>query len=88
MTLRKICSTINSFQRNRRGDAGNRREVKGVSEDEKKYVRSVMFESLRGLQDYLLFLKYGGENRSIPVTDVVDGMLEIVRYLDGETQNQ
>ena len=62
--------------------------VKGMSEDEKKYVRSVMFESLRGLQDYLLFLKYGGENRSIPVTDVVDGMLEIVRYLDGETQNQ
>ena len=59
-----------------------------MSEDEKKYVRSVMFESLRGLQDYLLFLKYGGENRSIPVTDVVDGMLEIVRYLDGETQNQ
>ena len=47
-----------------------------------------MFESLRGLQDYLLFLKYGGENRSIPVTDVVDGMLEIVRYLDGETQSQ
>ena len=59
-----------------------------MSEDEKKYVRSVMFESLRGLQDYILFLKYGGENRSIPVTDVVDGMLEIVRYLDGETQNQ
>ena len=59
-----------------------------MSEDEKKYVRSVMLESLRGLQDYLLFLKYGVENRSIPVTDVVDGMLEIVRYLDGETQNQ
>ena len=59
-----------------------------MSDDEKKFVRSVMFESLRGLQDYLLFLKYGGENRSIPVTDVVDGMREIVRYLDGETQNQ
>ena len=59
-----------------------------MSEDEKKYVRSVMLESLRGLQDYLLFLKYGVENRSIPVTDVVDGMLEIGRYLDGETQNQ
>ena len=59
-----------------------------MSEDEKKYVRSVMFESLRGLQDYLLFLKYGGEHRSIPVTAVVDGMLAIVRYLAREAQNQ
>lgn len=61
---------------------GTRKEGYPMSEEERKVVRSALLESLRGLQDYLLFLKFGTGNDAIPVQEAVAAMLDIARYLD------
>ena len=45
-------------------------------------MRGALLDSLRGIQDYLLFLKFGTGNNAVPVQDAVSAMLDIARYLD------
>lgn len=61
---------------------GTRKEGLPVSEEERKIVRGALLDSLRGIQDYLLFLKFGTGNNAVPVQDAVAAMLDIARYLD------
>lgn len=65
---------------------GTRKEGIPVSDEERKNVRVALLEALRGIQDYLLFLKFGTGNNAVPVQDAVAAMLEIARYLDGDRE--